>query len=51
MVTVGTIPSITKALFAPNELAAPGVGNVKMASAVAAFLIVPLFKDRAVVDK
>jgi len=51
MVTVGTIPSITIALFSPNELVAAGIGNVKTASAVAAFLIVPPLRDKAVVER
>ena len=51
LVTVGTIPSITIALLAPKELAAAGAGNVKLASAVAAFLIVPPLKDKAVVER
>ena len=49
--TIGGMVSITMALLAPNELAAPGVGNVKMASPLVAFLIVPPIKDRAVVEK
>lgn len=50
LVIVGTIRSITIALLAPKELAAAGAGKVKIASVAAAFLIVTLFKDRAVVE-
>ena len=45
--TVGTTPSITRALFAPNELAAPGLASVKVAALPAASLIVPLFSVKA----
>jgi hypothetical protein len=41
----GTVVSITRALLAPNEPEAPGVGRVRVASvALLAALIVPEFK-------
>ena len=50
MVVSGTVVSITMALFAPNELAAPGLGKVKIAAAPPVVaLMVPLFKASAVV--
>ena len=51
MVTVGAVVSITIALFAPNELAAAGVGRVKTALLVAASWIVPLLSARAAVER
>ena len=47
--TVGCAPSITRALFAPSELVAPGAANVKVATLPDASTMVPLFKARAVV--
>jgi hypothetical protein len=47
MVMVGAVTSITRALFAPNELAAPGLASVKVAAFPAASLIVPLFNVKA----
>ncbi len=47
--TVGTAPSITSALLAPRELAAPGVAKVKLAALPAPSLIVPLFKLKELV--
>ena len=38
---VGPVVSITRALFEPSEFAAPGEGNVSVASLFAASLIVP----------
>ena len=38
---VGAVVSTTMSLFAPKELAAPGEGNVSVASLPAASLIVP----------
>ena len=48
--TVGTLPSITMALLAPNEPEAPGDGNVKFAALPAASTMVPLFNSNALVD-
>ena len=45
--TVGTTPSITRALFSPKELVAPGLASVNVAAFSAASLIVPLFKVNA----
>jgi hypothetical protein len=47
--TVGAVVSMTIALFAPSELAAPGDANVNVAALVAASMIVPPFNARAVV--
>ena len=47
--TVGTTVSIISALFAPRELAAPGVGRVLSALFPAASVIVPLFRANAAV--
>jgi hypothetical protein len=47
---VGTVVSITSALFAPRELVAPGAGNVRVTSEVPPVsVMVPLFKARDVV--
>ena len=46
LVTVGTTPSITKALFAPKEPEAPGEAKVNVAAFPAASFIVPLFNAR-----
>ena len=48
--TDGTLPSMTKALLAPNDPDAPGVGNVKSAVFPAASFIVPPFSSRAEVE-
>ncbi len=48
--TEGATPSMTKALLLPNEFAAPGVANVRMALLPTASRIVPPFKARAVVE-
>ena len=40
LVTVGTVVSITNALFAPKELVAPGVAKVKIAEFKAASFMV-----------
>ena len=45
-VTVGTTPSITSALVAPREPAAPGDARVSVALLPAASLIEPPFKAR-----
>ena len=37
----GAVVSITRALFAPNELAAPGEGKVRVALLPAASVMVP----------
>ena len=47
--TVGAVVSMTIALLAPKEFAAPGVAKVSVASLRAASLIVPPFKESAVV--
>jgi hypothetical protein len=47
LVTVGIIPSITIALLAPREFAAPGEAKVKVALFPAASLIAPPFRDKA----
>ena len=47
--TVGLWVSITIALFAPNELVAPGAAKVKVAAFPAASFMVPLFKAKALV--
>ena len=47
--TVGTIPSTTKALFAPRELVAPGEANVRVAAFPAPSLMVPLLSASALV--
>ena len=39
--TVGAVVSITMALFAPSDPAAPGVGSVSVAALVARSVIVP----------
>ena len=44
--TVGAIPSITIALFAPREPDAPGDGRVRVTLLDALSLMVPLFADR-----
>ena len=49
LVTVGTTPSITKALFAPKEPEAPGEAKVNVAALPAASFIVPLFSAKALV--
>ena len=46
---VGTIASITRALLAPSEPAAPGAGSVSVALLLAKSLIVPLLSARALV--
>ena len=46
---VGVTPSMTNALFPANELALSIAGKVKVASLVAASLIVPLFKAKELV--
>src|SRR5258707_93283 len=48
-VTVGAVVSITIALFAPSEPAAPGDANVNVALFVAASVIVPPFRANEVV--
>ncbi len=48
-VTVGAVVSMTRALLAPKEFAAPGVARVKVASLPTASLIVPEFKAKEVV--
>ena len=40
-VTTGAVVSITMALFAPSDPAAPGVGSVSVAKLVARSVIVP----------
>ncbi|MGV1045204.1 hypothetical protein [Limnohabitans sp.] len=50
MVVVGAVVSISIALLAPKELAAPGVANVTVALLPAASLMVPLFKANADVE-
>ena len=50
-VTVGPVVSITMALFAPRELAAPGDGNVNVALLPAVSLIVPPLSVKADVEK
>ena len=50
LVNVGIIPSITIALFAPNELVAAGSGRVKTAALDNKSLIVPPFKLNEVVS-
>ena len=47
--TVGTVVSITSALFAPREFVAAGAAKVKVAALPTASFIVPLFKANAVV--
>ena len=42
--TDGALPSITKALLAPNDPDVPGVGNVKSAVFPTASFIVPPFR-------
>ena len=49
MLILGAVVSITIALFAPNEFAAPGLASVRVASFPAASLIVPLFSASDVV--
>ena len=44
LVIVGYTPSMTKALLPPRELPLSIAGKVKVASLVAASLIVPLFR-------
>ena len=46
---VGVTPSMTNALFPANELALSIAGKVKVASLVAASLMVPLFKAKELV--
>jgi len=46
---LGTVVSITIALLAPNELAAPGDAKVRVALLLAASLIVPPFSANDVV--
>jgi len=46
----GAVASITRALFAPSELAAPGEARVNVALFPAASLIVPLFRAREDVE-
>ena len=46
-VITGIVVSITSILFAPRELAFPGLTKVKVASFVAASLIVPEFNTSA----
>ena len=48
-VITGIVVSITSVLFAPRELAFPGLTKVKVASFVAASLIVPEFRASEVV--
>ena len=48
-VTVGVVVSMTSALFAPSELAAPGEASVSVALFPAASLIVPELSDSEVV--
>ena len=50
LLTVATIPSTTKALFAPKEPDSPGLGSVRVAALPAASFTVPLFSARALVD-
>jgi hypothetical protein len=51
LVTVGAVVSITIALFAPSEFAAPGVGSVRVALfPYMVSLIVPPLSASAVVD-
>ena len=47
---VGTIPSMTKALFPANEEAAPGAGKVRSALLLALSVIVPPLSERAAVE-
>ena len=47
--TVGTTPSITKALLAPREPEAPGDAKVSVAALPAKSLIVPLLSANALV--
>ncbi|MDT4838233.1 hypothetical protein FQZ97_719850 [compost metagenome] len=49
MVAVGRTPSTTRSLLAPREPAAPGAARVRMASWLAAPLIVPPLRVSAVV--
>ena len=49
LVTVGTSPSITNALFAPKEPEAPGDAKVNVAAFPAASFIVPLFNAKELV--
>ncbi len=48
-VTVGAMPSMTIALLAPKEFAAPGVAKVNVALLRAASLIVPELRAKEVV--
>jgi len=48
--TTGAAPSMTRALFAPSELAAPGTGRVRVAVLPAASLMVPPLRASAVVE-
>ena len=50
IVAVGLTPSITIFLFAPNDPAVPGFGNVKIASLEETSFIVPPFNDKALRD-
>ena len=49
MVMARTEPSITKALFAPNEFVAPGDGRVNAAAFPDASVMVPPFRVKAFV--
>ena len=44
--TVGTFPSMTRALFAPSDPEDPGDANVNVAAFPAISLIVPLFNPK-----
>src|SRR5579871_3134420 len=49
-VTVGAVVSITRFVLAAREPAAPGDGNVRVATFPAMSLIVPPLRDKAPVD-